>query len=337
MIYPKEVQDFVIEQMPWGGRFKDAVFPGDLNKTSRSVPQHNYWFEYWLCTAGYRQSQAIRDYIDFIAEMKTRFREIRANMLYRNPTATHQAGDDVWAAGLAGDVMLTMAMYLYYLHSYGLRGAVLECGIFKGGSTCCLSWACHYLGLKLIAADSFEGLPESSGYYNTGDFKGSYDEVYGNVSKYGKIETVQFIQGFFADSLKGFHEDLMLICLDVDLYTSVMDALDYAFPRLLPGGVIFSDGLGAQTDFEGERLKANGGEAAGIVDYLEKHKISHKAKHVGYKSYIGLVVPHCAEGERLLYVPKKQRFLVGIADRDWRAKILRAPRFVLKNFTTGRR
>jgi len=61
---------------------------------------------------------------------KKAFPLIRAGMRYRNSNATHQ--DDDWAEGTSGEVMLPIAIYLCYLHSYGLRGAVLECGVFKG-------------------------------------------------------------------------------------------------------------------------------------------------------------------------------------------------------------
>lgn len=55
--------------------------------------------------------------------------------------------------------MIYIANYLYILDSYGVSGSVLECGTSHGYSTCVLSHACHLLGRKIYAADSFCGLP----------------------------------------------------------------------------------------------------------------------------------------------------------------------------------
>ena len=109
--------------------------------------------------------------------MLVKFEKIRQGLNYLNKDATHHHGDDTHTSGWAGVGMIPIAIYLYYLKSYGIQGKILECGVFKGGSTCCLSHICDYLGLELIAADSFEGLPTSVGYYGKGDFKGSLQEV----------------------------------------------------------------------------------------------------------------------------------------------------------------
>lgn len=100
-----------------------------------------------------------RDLFPFIQHMLIEFEKIRQGMNYTNKEATHLHGDDTHTAGWAGVGMIPIAIYLYYLKSNGVNGKVLECGVFKGGSTCCLSHICDYLDLELIAADSFEGLP----------------------------------------------------------------------------------------------------------------------------------------------------------------------------------
>jgi len=58
MIYPKEVQEFIVANSPWGGRLKGSVFPNELNKTTKPVPD-SPWLDFWLCTSGYKRSQAV--------------------------------------------------------------------------------------------------------------------------------------------------------------------------------------------------------------------------------------------------------------------------------------
>jgi hypothetical protein len=252
--------------------------------------------------------------------MKMRFEWIRQHL--------HYYKYDVWVSGCAGITMVPLAAYLYYLHSFGITASVLECGVFKGGSTCCLSWACDRLGLKLIAADTFDGLPDSSLYYKKGDFKGTLDEVKENLAQYGKLSAVTFMKGLFEDTLKDLTDELMLIFLDVDLRDSVISALTCAYPRLIEGGVLFSDGLGATRDFEGQALKRGSDEAVGIIDYFQERSIPHKACNVGYGSYFGLIVPGCQDAEELLFVADRQRILTTLSDRNWLQKVRRVPGYV---------
>ena len=224
-------------------------------------------------------------------------------MSYTNREATHHHGDDKHTAGWAGIGMIPIAIYLYYLKSYGIKGKVLECGVFKGGSTCCLSHICKYLGLELIAADSFEGLPTNDAYYGKGDFKGSLEEVQSNVERLGKPEVVTYVKGWFNESLQHFNQDLMLIWLDVDLRTSVNDVLNNTFPCLVENGVIFCDGLGETRDFKADHLIRGSSESAGVLDYFNRHDISHKAIYSGY-GHMGLIVPHTRKDEQLIYSAK---------------------------------
>ncbi|MDW7773270.1 MAG: TylF/MycF/NovP-related O-methyltransferase [Desulfobulbaceae bacterium] len=224
-------------------------------------------------------------------------------MNYVNRDATHHHGDDTHTAGWAGAGMIPIAIYLYYLKSYGVQGKVLECGVFKGGSTCCLSHICDYLELELIAADSFEGLPTSNGYYGKGDFKGSFQEVQDNIGRLGKPGVVTYVKGWFNESLKNFNEDLMLIWLDVDLKQSVIDVLTETFDCLVDNGVIFCDGLGENRDFQADRLVPGSSESAGLLDYFEKHHIPHKAVYSGY-GHMGLIIPGALDDDQIIYSAK---------------------------------
>lgn len=307
MIYPLGVEEYILENNPHGGLLARYLHPGDVNVTKGTVWslwENDFTPELWMLREGRHESKAVKDYLDFIRVMTDRFHHISFAMSYPNPEARHHAGHDAWSSGWAGFGMVPMATYLYFLASRGVRGGVLECGAFKGGSTCCLSWVCDFLGLKLYCADSFEGVPEDEGYYSKGDFFGSLDEVRANVEKHGKPDAVEFIKGWFSESLQGFNEDLAIIFLDVDLRSSTMDALTHAFPRLLEHGVIFSDGFRDTVDFEGDQIRYTGGEAAGLIDYFKEHGILHRARPAG-PGGLALVVPRTPEETVMLYNPRK--------------------------------
>ena len=68
-----------------------------------------------------------------------------------------------------------------------VRGDVIECGTWKGGSATNLSLACRIVGRKLRIFDSFEGLPEGDPLdreaksYKRGDWAGTIEEVQSNI------------------------------------------------------------------------------------------------------------------------------------------------------------
>src|SRR5690606_24245892 len=94
-------------------------------------------------------------------------------------------------------------------------GVVVEAGCFKGGSTAKLSLAAQTVGRRLVVFDSFAGLPdhgEAHGATIFGDvtdfypgrYAGRLDEVRANVEAFGSLETCEFVEGWFDDTMPGF-------------------------------------------------------------------------------------------------------------------------------------
>lgn len=132
------------------------------------------------------------------------------------------------------------------------QGFVAEFGCYKGISTVALSIAAKYAGRRVVVFDSFEGLPEPketvqqiiSGAeinYPKGAYAGTLEEVRSVVSQYGEVEQVEFVRGFFCDTLTGRPpgEKYVLIFEDADLVESVRDILKHAWPRLQDGCIFF--------------------------------------------------------------------------------------------------
>ncbi len=134
-----------------------------------------------------------------------------------------------------------------------INGDVAECGCFMGGSTAKYSHVCGALGRRLKVFDSFQGLPEEKAgkpYYNfidkvnvswtRGDYQAGLATVRRNVAAFGLPEVVDWVPGFFEESLPGWQGQLAAIILDVDLVESTKTALRYLYPRLSSGGLVFS-------------------------------------------------------------------------------------------------
>lgn len=147
---------------------------------------------------------------------------------------------DSASAATSPEEMLCIAHHLYVLKSHGLDGTLVECGCFKGFSSCCLSQACAALGIHMDVFDSFAGLPRSdSSYYQEGDFCGTLDEVTDNLRTFGRPEVVTLHRGFFSESMPGYDRPIMCLWMDVDLNSSAADVMT-VLPRLAAEGCVFT-------------------------------------------------------------------------------------------------
>lgn len=127
---------------------------------------------------------------------------------------------------------------------------VVECGVGKGGSTAKLSLVAQRAGARLVAFDSFRGMPANDerhvGFdgrtrvFRPGAFHGRLREVQRTVATFGAPGVVDYRKGWFADTLPAFAEPVDVALLDVDLLASTRTCLMHLVPRLRPGGVIFT-------------------------------------------------------------------------------------------------
>lgn len=131
--------------------------------------------------------------------------------------------------------------------SPAVKGVVVECGCWLGGSTANLSLICDLVGRDLIVYDSFEGLPAAepgdkyASPFGEGYLKGELELVKENVRRYGAIERCQFRKGWFKDTLPSHTEPIVLAYLDVDYQASMHDCVVNLWPRLTDQGYIFMD------------------------------------------------------------------------------------------------
>ena len=148
--------------------------------------------------------------------------------------------------------------------SNGVRGDLIETGVWRGGATIFMRGVLKARGAsgRLVwAADSFEGLPEpdpdqfpleakvQSGpvmrkaYHNLAV---GLEEVRKNFAAYGLLDDqVKFLKGWFKDTLPTAPIDaLSLLRLDGDFYESTKDALCSLYERLSIGGFVIIDDYG---------------------------------------------------------------------------------------------
>lgn len=128
-----------------------------------------------------------------------------------------------------------------------LGGFMAEVGVYKGGT----SWliANTDASRQLHSIDTFEGLPVPSPIdaHKYGDFN---DTSYEKVTDLLRFHNVSVCQGLFP---KAFPDQLFddeffsFVHIDVDLYDSILDCLNWFYPRMISGGYIVVDDYGMTT------------------------------------------------------------------------------------------
>jgi len=149
----------------------------------------------------------------------------------------------------AGRELLLTEREAYYLYSAvertaKVKGGVAEVGVFQGASAKLICEAKG--GRHCYLFDTFEGLPDPAGVDNTAQIrfsKGQFTVDVESVRNYLiNYEGVSIIKGFFpasAQAITGVNE-FSFVHLDVDLYQSTRDAIEYFYPRMSRGGIIIS-------------------------------------------------------------------------------------------------
>lgn len=150
----------------------------------------------------------------------------------------------------------------------GIAGDVVECGVWKGGSSIAAMRALLAAGdttRDFYLYDTFEGMSEptehdreAGGGAAAADmlavadksevvwaFAG-LDEVRANVARAGyPAERVHFVQGKVEDTIPAtIPERIAILRLDTDWYESTAHELEHLYPRLVPGGVLIIDDYG---------------------------------------------------------------------------------------------
>ena len=176
----------------------------------------------------------------FLARLPNQ-RRIRAEVLNRYE-AIHQAVPCLHREG----EMLCIADEILSIH-HSLEGDIVECGVYKGGSTAKLSIVAKLTGRKLVACDSFSGLPtpgRDEKHFKQGNFSATIDEVRNNIANFGEPDSVEIVPGWFQETLPRLrNRKFVAIIEDADLYQSVLCCIENLWPALQPGCKMFTHEL----------------------------------------------------------------------------------------------
>lgn len=184
----------------------------------------------------------------------------------------------------------------------GIPGALVECGVWKGGSSMLIALALLERGAAtrdLYLFDTFEGMTapgeadvDLHGEHAAALMEGSrgpeiaelvkaaapLEDVRDNIASTGyDMRLVRLIKGDVRDTLKRTQTfSIGLLRLDTDFYDSTLAELRYLYPRLTQGGILIIDDYG---HWQGSRRA--------VADYFEETRVQHRRPTLWAFDYTG--------------------------------------------------
>ena len=179
-------------------------------------------------------------------------------------------------------------------------GVIVECGVGVGAT---LMKIAHISKKKIYAFDSFEGFPNElsekddetlSKYLK--DNKWNYKLMNIDLVKKNLInnklnekeieERIIFKKGFFPESFEGFDEKISFLHLDVDLYNSYKDCLEFFFPKLVKNGIVTFDEYESDIKVKNTKGWNFKGANKAIDEFVQKNNLKLIDHWTGFKYVI---------------------------------------------------
>lgn len=162
------------------------------------------------------------------------------------------------------------------------RGDAVECGVFRGGVVVMMAREISDQGRRIVAYDSFMGLPDDRSpaeteHYRPGHMVHSEEAFRNTLRDRGVDHLVDVVPGWFADTMREkYPRDLSFAHVDCDMYHGVKVCIDHLYASLLPGGVMVFD----------DYLDQGGGVQTAVDDLLAE---TDEILHAGYTDQVFVV------------------------------------------------
>jgi len=133
-----------------------------------------------------------------------------------------------------------------------LSGSILEVGVWRGGTAAVMAHRARLLGMQatVYLCDTFRGVVKAGaadGLYRGGEHADTSQAIVEQlVLQRFRLNNVRILPGIFPEETGGqvSGESFRLCHIDVDVYESAKDILEWLWPRLVVGGVVVFDDYG---------------------------------------------------------------------------------------------
>lgn len=130
-------------------------------------------------------------------------------------------------------------------------GALLEVGVWRGGTGCLIAQAARHFGISepVYLCDTFEGVVkagEMDTSYAGGEHKDTSEDLVQELKARLHLDSVRILKGIFPDDTSHLITEraFRFAHLDVDVYQSTKDILDWLWPQMVANGIAVFDDYG---------------------------------------------------------------------------------------------
>ncbi len=135
------------------------------------------------------------------------------------------------------------------------KGCLIEIGVWRGGTGALIAKKAKSCGInnKIYLCDTFTGVVKASqkdpSYFNGEHADTSKKLVEDLVFNKLDLKNVQLLQGIFPDDTgKEVENESFRFChIDVDVYQSAKDIVEWIWPKMISGGIIVFDDYGFES------------------------------------------------------------------------------------------
>ncbi len=144
------------------------------------------------------------------------------------------------------DIYRCYELWTFARDANRLAGAILEVGVWRGGTGCLMAQASP--GKTIYLADTFAGVVNAGSQdtrYLGGEHADTSEDLVSRFLARNGVTNARLLKGMFpAQTAESVTGPIALLHVDVDVYQSAKDTVEWALPRLLVGAKIVFDDYG---------------------------------------------------------------------------------------------
>lgn len=132
-----------------------------------------------------------------------------------------------------------------------LRGSLIEVGTWRGGSGALIAQRAQLMGIKDVVylCDTFKGIVKADANdssHRNGNLADTSKKIVEEIIHKLKLDNVKILAGIFPDETSRFitEKEFRFCHVDVDVYQSAKDIIEWIWPKLVIGGFIIFDDYG---------------------------------------------------------------------------------------------